>query len=58
MIFSVSEDTLSKNLSSMSKSLKQLQIDLKNAQNDKNAASNDHFVQVMAEFLNTAKVKY
>ena len=40
----------------MAKSLKQLEIDVKNAQKDKNAAPNDRFQEVMAEFLNTAKV--
>ena len=52
----MSEDTLNKNISSMAKSLKQLEIDVKNAQKDKNAAPNDRFQEVMAEFLNTAKV--
>ena len=56
-ILAVSEDTLNKNLNTMSKQLKQLEIDVKNSQKDKNAAPNDHFVEVMAEFLNTAKVR-
>jgi hypothetical protein len=45
--FSVSEDSLQKNITHISKSVKQLEIDIKNALQDKNAPPNDQFLPVM-----------
>jgi diaphanous 2 len=54
----VADDNVQKNIGQMNKALKDAATDVKNAQMDKTAEPNDRFVEVMTQFLNTAKEQY